>query len=241
MVSNTTDKSTATHIVRFGGFIWLNPIAMYVVNYSRAEVVEWSGLKPCWSGADLLYLLIVGRIRDSSTFAAGQRNEIGWWVVPREVSLPGFGQWRLSYHRDLTCRDWEVERGGDVFDRYSEICVCPRQKLLLFTQLLIALFTRSAVNVCAISKVFLLVSLVTNRVPPEEVCLPIFNVLNCWLNLLASCFDDENELPLKVITLFCASRFVLPSIPLMVLHSLVTSVFWSKVSTKSLNVFPLSA
>ena len=35
-------------------------------------------------------LLIVGRIRDSSTFAAGQRSEIGRYEVPTEVSLPGF-------------------------------------------------------------------------------------------------------------------------------------------------------
>ena len=102
-------------------------------------------------------------------------------------------------------------------------------KALLFLQLLIALLTRSVVNVCAI-----FVSLVTNRVSFEEVCLPSFDVLNCWLNLVASCLDDENEIPLKVIASFSASRFALPSIPLMVLHSLVTSVFWSKVSTKSL-------
>ena len=77
------------------------------------------------------------------------------------------------------------------------------------------------------------VSLVTNRVSSEEVCLPIFDVLNSLLNLATSCLDDENELPLKVITSFSASHFALPSIPLMVLHSLVTSVFCSKVSTKS--------
>ena len=50
---------------------------------------------------------------------------------------------------------------------------------------------------------------------------------------MASCLDDENEIPLKVIASFSASRFALPSIPLIVLHSLVTSVFWSMVSTKS--------
>ena len=110
-------------------------------------------------------------------------------------------------------------------------------KALLFLQLLIALLTRSVVNVCAISN-FLFVSLVTNRVSPEEVCLPSFDVLNCWLNLVASCLDDENEIPLKVIALFSALRFALPSIPLIVLHSLVTSVFWSKVSTKSLHFLP---
>ena len=105
---------------------------------------------------------------------------------------------------------------------------------LLFLQLLIALLTRSVVNFCAISKDFLFVSLVTNRVSLEEVCLPSLDVLNCWLNLAASCLDDENELPLKLIASFSTSRFALPSIPLMVLHSLVASVFWYKVSTKSL-------
>ena len=92
-------------------------------------------------------------------------------------------------------------------------------------QLLIAFITRSVVNVRTISNGFLLVSLVTTLVSLEEVCLPSFEVLNCWLNLVASCLDDENEIPLKVIASFSASRFALPSIPLIVLHSLVTSVF----------------
>ena len=108
-------------------------------------------------------------------------------------------------------------------------------KALLFLQLLIAFITRSVVNVRTISNSFLLVSLVTNLVSLEEVCLPSLEVLNCWLNLVASCVDDENEIPLKVIASFSASRFALPSIPLIVLHSLVTSVFWSMVSTKSLH------
>ena len=102
-------------------------------------------------------------------------------------------------------------------------------KALLFLQLLIALITSSVVNVCAISKDFLFVSLITNRGSLEKVCLPSVDVLNCWLNLVASCLDDENEIPLTVIASFSFS------IPLKVLHSLVTSVFWSKVSTKSLH------
>ena len=110
-------------------------------------------------------------------------------------------------------------------------------KALLFLQLLIAFITRSAVNVRAISNGFLLVSLVTTRVSLEEVCLPSFEVLNCWLNLVANCLDDENKIPLKVIASFSASRFALPSIPLIVLRSLVRSVFWSMVSTKSLHFF----
>ena len=49
--------------------------------------MELPGLKPCWSEAGWRYLLIVGRISDSSTFAAGQRSEMGRYEVPREVSL----------------------------------------------------------------------------------------------------------------------------------------------------------
>ena len=64
---------------------------------------------------------------------------------------------------------------------------------------------------------------------------PCFEVLNCLLNLAASCLDDENKIPLKVIASFSAMRFALPSIPLIVLHSLVSSVFWSMFSTKSLS------
>ena len=59
--------------------------------------------------------------------------------------------------------------------------------------------------------------------------------LKCWLNLAASCLDDENEIPLKAISSFSAVCFVLPSIPLIVLHSLVRYVFWSMVSTQSLH------
>ena len=80
-------------------------------------------------------------------------------------------------------------------------------KALLFLQLLIAFITRSVVNV---RNGFLLVSLVTTLVSLEEVCLPSFEVLNSWLNLVASCLDDENEIPLKVIVAFSAPRFALP-------------------------------
>ena len=66
-------------------------------------------------------------------------------------------------------------------------------KALPFLQLLITLLSSLyAVDVCAISKDFLFVSLVTNRVSSEEVCLPSFDVMNCWLNMAASCLDDEN-------------------------------------------------
>ena len=112
-------------------------------------------------------------------------------------------------------------------------------KALLFLQLLIAFMTRSVVNVRTISNGFLLVSLVTTLVSLEEVCLASFEVLNCWLNLVTSCLDIENGIPLKAIASFSASGFALPSIPLIVLHSLARSVFWSMVSTKSLHFYRL--
>ena len=84
---------------------------------------------------------------------------------------------------------------------------------------------------------FFLASLITNRVSLEEECLPSFEVLNCLLNLVASCLDDENEIPFKVIASFSVMRFALPSIHLIVLHSLVRSVFWSMFSIKFLNFF----
>ena len=93
---------------------------------------------------------------------------------------------------------------------------------LLFLQLFIVFLT--------ISVDFLFVSLVTNRVSLEDVCLPSFDVLS----LAASCLDDKNELQLMVMATFSASCFALPSIPLMVLHSLVTSVFWSRSQQHSL-------
>ena len=73
----------------------------------------------------------------------------------------------------------------------------------------------------------------------ECVCPALFEVLNCWLNLVASCLDYVNELPLKVIASFSAWRFARPSNPLIVVPSLVRSVFWSMVSTKSLHIVRL--
>ena len=64
---------------------------MSVVNCNRAEVAECSYLKPSWSGAGRIYLLIVRRIRVSRTFATGQRSEICRYEVRTEMSLPRFG------------------------------------------------------------------------------------------------------------------------------------------------------
>ena len=157
--------------------------------------------------------------------------------------MPGFGMINDDFHI-AGIRQVVAERLKRVV-MYS-IALGPRcfkwkmlslsgPKAILFLQHLIAFIIRSVENVRTISNVFLLVSLVTTLVSLEEVYLPSFEVLNCWLNFVASCLDDENEIPLKVIASFSASHFSLPSIPLIVLHSLVRSVFWSMVSTKSLH------
>ena len=52
---------------------------------------------------------------------------------------------------------------------------------------------------------------------------------------MSSCVDDENKILLKKIASFSAVYFALPSIPLIVLHSLVIFVLWSMFSTKSLH------
>ena len=54
---------------------------------------------------------------------------------------------------------------------------------LLCQKLLIAFITRSAVNICAISKNLFLVFLVANPVSLEEMCMASFEVLNYCLNL----------------------------------------------------------
>ena len=55
----------------------------------------------------------------------------------------------------------------------------PKARVLL--QLRIRLVTWSVVNVTAEVNDFRLISLDTNRVSREEVCLPSFEVVNCWL------------------------------------------------------------
>ena len=90
-VSNAAVRSTSTQTVRCGGFRWLKPVAISVVSWSRAEVVEWAGQNPCWSGDGRRWLLSSGKMRASVTFAAGQSSEIGRYDVPCEESLPGLG------------------------------------------------------------------------------------------------------------------------------------------------------
>ena len=62
---------------------------------------------------------------------------------------------------------------------YAELV--PGPKARVFLQLLIPLVTWSVVYVTAEVSDFSLISLDTNRVSLEEVCLPGFEVVNCRL------------------------------------------------------------
>ena len=75
---------------------------------------------------------------------------------------------RYSIHLDPKCFRWKmVSLSG------------PKARVLL--QLLIRLVTWSVVNVTAEVKDFRLISLDTDRVSREEVCLSSFEVVNCRL------------------------------------------------------------
>ena len=84
---------------------------------------------------------------------------------------------------------------GPRYFKWKMLSLSP-PKALLFLQVSIDFITRSAVNVHVIFNGFILVSLIT-RVSLEEVCLPSLEVLNCWLNLVDSCLDEENKISIE--------------------------------------------
>ena len=119
---------------------------MSIVNCNRAEVVECSCLKPCWSGAGRGYLLMVGRI-SFQRLDREARYEALW-----EVSLPGL----------------DIEEGGDILNRSVENAEFIGAKCLTISTALDCFRKYGRVKVSAISIGFLLLSLVTNRVSLEE-------------------------------------------------------------------------
>ena len=109
----------------------------------------------------------------------------------REESLPGFGI-------GMTMDDFQIDVIRQDVTELLKSAVrylipldprCFRWKMLslsgpkarVLLQLLIPLVTWSVVNVTAEAKYFRLISLDTNRVSREEVCLPSFEVVNCRL------------------------------------------------------------
>ena len=64
---------------------------MSVVSWTRADVVDCLGLKPCCSLAGERNSLIEGKISALRTLAAGHSSEMGLYEVPCDESLPGLG------------------------------------------------------------------------------------------------------------------------------------------------------
>ena len=60
-------------------------------------------------------------------------------------------------------------------------------------------------------------------------CLPSFEMLN----LAASCLDNKNKIPLKVITSFSAVHFAMPSS-----SPQLGKIYFGSMVTKSLNFLP---
>ena len=190
-------------------------------------------------------------MRASITFAAGQSSEIGRYDVPCKESLPGLGMGMTNEVFQIEGIRLDLKESLKRAVRYS-VALGPRffkwkmlsrsgPKALLLLQLLIALVTIAVVNVGAVSCDFFLASLDTYRVSCEEECMPSFDVVNCLLNLLAMSFGDEVGFSLKTIASFSAVGVDLPSIALIVLHSLEESVLWSMVSTNCFHLACLCA
>ena len=121
--------------------------------------------------------------------------------MPREGSLPGFGIGMTmddfqfdGIRQDVTESLKSAVRYSVPLDprcfRWKMLSLSgPKTRVLL--QLLIPLVIWSVVNVTAEVNDFRLISLDTNRVSREEVCLPSFEVVNCRLKYLAICFGED--------------------------------------------------
>ena len=143
----------------------------------------------------------MGSISASKTFAAGQMSEMGRYDVPCEESFPGFGIGMTIEDFQIAGILEELTESLNSAVRYAVALgpKCFRWKMLslsgpkafVLLQLLMALVTRSVVNVTVVSLGFRRTSLDTNRVSREELCLPSFEVVNCSLKRLAICFGED--------------------------------------------------
>ena len=114
----------------------------------------------------------------------------------------------------------------------------PGSNILLCLQRLIALVSKSNVNVLPSPWVSIFSLLLLIKSLFRKCIYPVFVVLNCWLNLQASCLGYGKKVPLTVSDSFSAWCFALPLIPWTVLHRLFKSIYWYMVSAKSLDIFP---
>ena len=128
---------------------------------------------------------MLGRLRASRIFAAGQSSEIGQYDVVHiaviqqvviELLLMAVRYPLLAVRYSLL-----------ILDALGGRCLsCPKALLLL--QLLMALATMSLVNVVAVFIHFRRTPRDTDRVSGDKECLPSFEVMNCRLNLI--CFGE---------------------------------------------------
>ena len=88
--------SNATVIVRAGGAIWLNPLAMVLCDVCSTVTVECCVLYPCYVGVFGLFAVISGTRLFSSVFTITGRREMGLYEVPMSVSLLGLGMGTMS-------------------------------------------------------------------------------------------------------------------------------------------------
>ena len=179
-VSNAAVRSRVTHTVRCGSFLWLKPVTISLVSFSKAEVVECPGRKPYWSA-------------DWSSWRLEVREPLWLSLLDREATeeyLSGFGI-------GMALDDFQIDGiRQDVMEslksavRYS-ISLDPKcfmwkklslsgSKAQVLLQLLIHLVTWSVVNATAEVNDFRQMSLDTNRVFREEVYLPSFEVTVSW-------------------------------------------------------------
>ena len=83
-------RSTQRRPVRTAGFRALKPLTMLVERGSKAETVEWRGLKPCCEGDMVREALRVGSSIRSKTLISGHSKLIGRYDGPWSGDFPGF-------------------------------------------------------------------------------------------------------------------------------------------------------
>ena len=85
------------------GFFLLKPSITVVERGRRAEVVEWTGRKPCWWSAGFRWVVRSGRRRRSRTLTIGERREMGRYEDAVEEGFLGLRMGMMV--------DWRQEWG----------------------------------------------------------------------------------------------------------------------------------
>ena len=118
-VSNALDMSSATAIVRVGGFLLLNPCVMLLFSVCSAVEVECLALNPCWYEMFGMLDVMYGSMIFSRSLEMGDMREMGLYEVPMFGSLLGLrmGMMFANFHM---C--------GMVFVFSARVNVCVRYR-----------------------------------------------------------------------------------------------------------------